>query len=90
MMDAKRSLRPHDDAQHASMTEARRLSNAAREELSDVRLLLESASHNLQAILRGTPGQIEDLDQALENAHQQIGQVLSTLERVRSQRGRRA
>jgi hypothetical protein len=88
-MDAKRSLRWLRDTHHEPMPEVKRLSNSAREELSDVKLLMESISHNLQLVIRGTPGQAIDVDQALENAHSQLTQILSTLERIKNQRGGR-
>jgi len=67
------------------MPTPRRLNAALREELSDAKLLLDAASHNLHALLRATPTQPQDLQQALDNAHLQLSQVLATLERVRGQ-----
>jgi hypothetical protein len=58
-----------------------RLSESAREDLGDARLLLESASHNLQALLRGAAAPA-DLEQALANARDQVKQVAATLDRV--------
>jgi hypothetical protein len=69
---------------------ARPLSKSALEDLSDARLLLETASHNLQALVRGkldALGPDVDADQALANAHEQVDQVAKTLARVREQRG---
>jgi hypothetical protein len=65
---------------------ARRLSAAQREALSDARLLLDTASHNLQAVVRAT-APAGDLDQALANAHRQIQQVLAILEVMQVKRG---
>jgi hypothetical protein len=67
----------------------RRLSKAAIEELADARLVLETASHNLNALVRGkleALGPDADVDQALANAHRQLEQVVATLARVRAGR----
>lgn len=54
---------------------------AIREDLGDARLLLETAAHNLQAVLRaGTWG--PESTQALSNLRTQLHQVLATLERL--------
>ena len=68
----------------------RPLSQTVIAELADARLVLETASHNLQALVRGKLDQLgggADVDQALENAHGQLSQVVATLARVRAQRG---
>jgi hypothetical protein len=66
----------------------RPLTKAAREDLSDARLLLETASHNLQMLARGEAATPE-LDQALENAQRQLEQALAAVTRVRSDRAER-
>lgn len=60
-----------------------RLSAAAREDLSDARLMLETASHNLQAVLREQPLAEADVAQALENAERQSRQAAAAIARVR-------
>jgi hypothetical protein len=65
------------------MTKPRPLTNAAREQLSDARLLLESASHNAQAALRQTM----DVDQAIVSAEEMTAQALAALKRLREARG---
>jgi hypothetical protein len=67
----------------------RALSSTAREELADARLILDNASHNLQLLLRGKVEHAVDFDQALENAHLQLSQVLSTLARLMANRAGR-
>lgn len=72
------------------MSRPRPLTKAAVEELADARLVLETASHNLNALVRGkleVIGAEADVDQALANAHEQLGQVVATLARVRAARG---
>jgi hypothetical protein len=67
----------------------RPLTKAAIEDLGDARLMLETASHNLQALVRGkleALGPDADVDQALANAEQQIQKVLATVARVRAAR----
>jgi hypothetical protein len=75
---------------NAAMSRPRPLTKAALEDLSDARLLLETASHNLRALSRGKLEELgpeADVDQALANAQAQIEQVLATVGRVRAARG---
>jgi hypothetical protein len=67
----------------------RPLTKAAIEDLADARLVLDTASHNLNALVRGKLellGPEADIDQALENAARQVDQVAKTLARVREAR----
>ncbi len=63
----------------------RPLSKAALEELGDTRLLLDTASHNLQAAVR-QQAPAPDPDQALDSAITQLEQILSTLKRIQARR----
>jgi hypothetical protein len=68
----------------------RPLTKAAIEDLGDARLVLDTASHNLNALARGKLemlGPDADVDQAIENALRQVEQVVKTLKRVREARG---
>jgi hypothetical protein len=58
-----------------------RLTTTQREELSDARLMLDSASHNLQTVLRGA-AERPDLAQALANTRTQVEQVLAIIDRL--------
>jgi hypothetical protein len=64
------------------MAKTRPLTNAAREQLSDARLLLESASHNCQAALKQT----DDVDHAIANAEEMATQALAALRRLKETR----
>jgi hypothetical protein len=67
----------------------RPLTKAAIEDLGDARLVLDTASHNLNALARGKLellGPEADVDQALENALRQVEQVVKTIKRVREGR----
>jgi len=64
------------------MAKNKPLTNAAREQLSDARLLLESASHNCQAALKQT----EDVDQAVATAVEMTTQALAALHRLKESR----
>jgi hypothetical protein len=64
------------------MPKTKPLNAAAREQLSDARLLLESASHNCQAALKAT----EDIDQAIATAVEMTGQALKALQRLHDAR----
>ena len=64
------------------MPKAKPLSNAAREQLSDARLLLESASHNCQAALKQT----DDVDHAIATAEEMTAQALAALRRLKDAR----
>ncbi len=57
---------------------AKRLNESLREELSDARLVLDTAAHNVQALLRDG-----DVDQSLANAIAMTEQGLASLKRVR-------
>jgi hypothetical protein len=61
---------------------AKRLSEALREELSDARLVLDTAGHNVQALLRDG-----DVEQSLANAIAMAEQGLAALKRVRDRLG---
>jgi len=54
-----------------------RLTTAQREELSDARLVLDTAVHNLQATLKG-----DDARHAFTAALEMTEQVLATLRRI--------
>lgn len=62
-----------------------KLSAAAREDLSDTRLLLDTAAHNAQAALRNPDP--EEGQEALDAALNQARQAVAALERVRATLG---
>lgn len=62
-----------------------KINEAAREDLSDARLLLDTAVHNAQAALRN-PDPEEALE-ALDAALHQARQAAAALERVRTNLG---
>lgn len=61
------------------------LKAAAREDLSDARLLLETAAHNVQAALRNPDA--DEVRCALETALTMAAQALAALKRVHDQPG---
>ncbi len=63
-----------------------RLTTTQREELSDARLMLDNASHNLQTVLRGA-AERPDLAQALANTRLQVEQVLAIIDRLEGRTG---
>lgn len=54
------------------------MSKAMLEELSDARLLLDTAAHNVQGLIRG-----QETDEAIAAALTMAEQAVSTLRRVR-------
>lgn len=64
---------------------ALRLTAAQREQLSDCRLLLSAAEHDVQLVVRGAS---PDADQALDQAIELADQALNALRRVRDATGR--
>jgi hypothetical protein len=57
----------------------RRLSAAEREDLADVRTVLRTALHNLDAVIADA----DESAQALANAQEQVAQAATTLKRLR-------
>lgn len=63
----------------------RKLTNACREDLSDARLKLDTAAHNLQVMLKNT--QDDEVREALNNAVAMTTQALAALQRVQGHVG---
>lgn len=61
---------------------SKRLTVALREQISDARLLLDSASHNAAIVLKKTDDLDESDVQALVNAAAQAAQDAGTLRRI--------
>jgi hypothetical protein len=59
----------------------RRLTSASREDLSDARLKLDTAAHNVQAALKNPLD--DEVREALANAAAMTEQALAALQRVR-------
>jgi hypothetical protein len=69
-------------AEHSMSAKPRPLTKAALEELGDARLLLDTVTHNVHALVRAPA----DPDPALAAAIAMLEQALRTLARIRDQR----
>jgi hypothetical protein len=63
----------------------RKLTNACREDVGDARLKLDTAAHNLQAMLKNP--QDDEVREALDNAVAMTTQALAALRRVQGHLG---
>jgi len=81
-MSVSTGLPPASHRQHAAMPRPP-LSAAQREDLSDARLMIDTASHNLRLSTTAVVD-VANLATALANAETQLDQALITLRRLRA------
>ncbi len=70
----------NDSPDRQPATAAVRLSSKQREELSDLKVVLMAAAHNVQAAVRG-----DEIVQAVDNALMQAEQAVVSLRRIQEQ-----